>query len=204
MLDSEAMGGAIRPVPSRPFAWGLPALTDLVIEPAPPKDSGGDLRATTGWASLGRFTWRCALGRGGISADKVEGDGCTPAGRFPIRRLFYRPDRVRGIACRFPLQPISPSDGWCDDPADAAYNRLVTRPYPARHETLWREDQLYDLILVIGHNDAPVVPGKGSAVFLHLASPDYRPTEGCVAFKRSDFVVLLGALDDTTEIVIPA
>jgi L,D-peptidoglycan transpeptidase YkuD (ErfK/YbiS/YcfS/YnhG family) len=174
-------------------------LTDLVIAPA----SRGDHPATTGWARLGDLQWRCALGRSGISVDKVEGDGTTPSGRFPIRRLLYRPDRVREIACVFPVQPLSPSDGWCDAPDDSAYNRLVTRPYPARHEALWREDALYDLVLVIGHNDEPVVPGKGSAVFLHLASPDYRATDGCIAFARADFIRLLGALDRSTHIVIP-
>jgi L,D-peptidoglycan transpeptidase YkuD (ErfK/YbiS/YcfS/YnhG family) len=170
-------------------------LTDLVIEPDP--------RGTKGWARLGELQFRCAFGSAGISADKTEGDGTTPAGRFPIRRLFYRPDRVREIACAFPIQPMSPADGWCDEPGDPAYNRLVTRPYPARHETLWREDALYDLLLVIGHNDDPVVPGKGSAVFLHLAHPDYRPTEGCVVFARVDFIRLLGVLDRSTHIVIP-
>jgi len=181
-------------------------LTDLVIEPAgagEAKASGAKDWATKGWAHLGGQHWRCALGRGGITTDKVEGDGCTPAGRFPVRRLFYRPDRVRDIACAFPTQAIVPSDGWCDDPADPAYNRLITRPYPARHELLWCEDALYDLVLVIGHNDDPVVPGKGSAVFLHLARPDYSPTAGCIAFARADFVTLLGAIDPTTAVVIP-
>ncbi|MDQ7249104.1 L,D-transpeptidase family protein [Dongia sedimenti] len=172
-------------------------MTDLVIEPA----SHG---ATQGWARLGDLQWRCALGRSGISADKVEGDGATPSGRFPIRRLFYRPDRVREIACVFPVQPMSPGDGWCDAPGDPAYNRLIIRPYPAQHETLWREDALYDLVLVIGHNDDPVVPGKGSAVFLHLAHPDYQPTEGCVAFARADFIRLLAAIDRDTHVVISA
>jgi L,D-peptidoglycan transpeptidase YkuD (ErfK/YbiS/YcfS/YnhG family) len=173
-------------------------LTDLVIVPTsrslPP--------ATTGFARLGDLQWRCALGRSGIAADKVEGDGTTPMGRFPIRRLFYRPDRVRDIACAFPIQPMSPADGWCDAPGDPAYNRQVTRPYPASHETMWREDGLYDLVLVIGHNDDPVVSGKGSAVFLHLARPDFGPTEGCVAFARADFIRLLGAIDQSTHIVI--
>ena len=176
-------------------------MTDLLIEAAAPK-------ATTGWARFGGHTLHCALGRGGIARDKIEGDGCTPTGRFPIRCLIYRPDRVRELAGRLPLhpdlplRPMSPGDGWCDDPADAAYNRLVTLPYGARHETLWREDHLYDLLLVIGHNDDPVVPGKGSAVFLHLAHSDYRPTEGCVAFARADFVTLLGALEPTSGIAI--
>jgi L,D-peptidoglycan transpeptidase YkuD (ErfK/YbiS/YcfS/YnhG family) len=158
--------------------------------------------ATRGTALLGALSVPCALGRGGITSDKTEGDGCTPAGRFPIRRLFYRPDRVRDLTCRLPMQPMSPSDGWCDDPKDSAYNRLVTRPYPASHETMWLESALYDLVLVIGHNDDPVVPGKGSAVFLHLAQPDYAPTEGCVAFGRADFVALLQAMEPTTHIVI--
>jgi L,D-peptidoglycan transpeptidase YkuD (ErfK/YbiS/YcfS/YnhG family) len=173
-------------------------LTDLVIAP----DTRGLPPVTTGSARLGERQWRCALGRSGIAGDKNEGDGATPAGRFAIRRLFYRPDRVREIACAFPTLPISPADGWCDAPADPAYNRLVTRPYPASHETMWREDALYDLVLVIGHNDDPVVPGKGSAVFLHLARPDYAPTEGCVAFARADFIQLLGSLDRDSHVVI--
>ena len=158
--------------------------------------------ATRGTARLGALSFPCALGRSGIAADKIEGDGTTPAGRFPIRRLLYRPDRIRDLACRLPIQPMSPGDGWCDDPMDSAYNRLVTRPYPGRHEQMWRDDALYDLVLVIGHNDDPVVPGKGSAVFLHLAQPGYAPTDGCVAFARADFVALLQAMEPTTSIVI--
>jgi L,D-peptidoglycan transpeptidase YkuD (ErfK/YbiS/YcfS/YnhG family) len=158
--------------------------------------------ATLGTGTLGELSFRCALGRGGITADKNEGDGCTPAGRFPIRRLFYRPDRVRDLACALPMQPLSPNDGWCDDPKDSAYNRLVIRPYAASHEAMWLESAVYDLVLAIGHNDDPVVPGKGSAVFLHLAQPDYSPTDGCVAFARGDFLALLQALEPTTCIVI--
>jgi len=172
-------------------------LADLTIEA-----TGAPGQVSAGIARLGPLTMTCALGRSGISAAKVEGDGCTPAGRFPVRRLFYRPDRIRDVAAHVPVQPIGPSDGWCDDPGDTAYNRLVTRPYPASHEALWREDALYDLVLVIGHNDAPVIPGKGSAVFLHVAQPDYAPTEGCVAFARADLVALLDKIDASTEVVI--
>jgi L,D-peptidoglycan transpeptidase YkuD (ErfK/YbiS/YcfS/YnhG family) len=170
-------------------------LDDLLITP-------GRRQGMPGRAQLGALAFRCALGRGGVSPAKIEGDGTTPVGSFPIRKLFYRPDRVRGLVCRIPVLPMSPSDGWGDDPGDAAYNRQVTRPYPGRHETMWREDAIYDLVLVIGHNDDPVVPGKGSAVFLHLAQPDYAPTDGCVAFARADFVALLGAMEPATNIVI--
>jgi L,D-peptidoglycan transpeptidase YkuD (ErfK/YbiS/YcfS/YnhG family) len=157
---------------------------------------------TRGWVSLGGLRFRCAVGRGGVVETKVEGDGGTPVGRFPIRRLLYRPDRLRALTLRIPMQPLSPSDGWCDDPADANYNRPVTLPYPARHERLWREDAIYDLVLVIGHNDAPVVPGSGSAVFMHLAQPDFRPTDGCVALARADLIKLLETAEPTTCICI--
>ena len=107
---------------------------------------------------------------------------------------------------RLPVAPLTPSDGWCDDPGDPQYNRLVQLPYAGRHEDLWRADALYDIVVVIGHNDAPVVVGMGSAVFMHLARADYRPTEGCVALARQDLLeVLAGAGSDTiVEILAPA
>ncbi|MFZ4410162.1 MAG: L,D-transpeptidase family protein [Paracraurococcus sp.] len=142
---------------------------------------------------LGPLAWRCALGRGGIRTDKQEGDGATPVGVLPLRRVFYRADRVAPPACRLPVEPLAPADGWCDDPADAAYNKRVTLPHPARHETLWREDGLYDLVGVLGWNDAPVVRGRGSAIFLHLARPDLAPTEGCVALAGRDLRAALAA-----------
>ncbi len=175
-------------------------LSELIITPAPRHGAP----STQGTARLGDFSVRCALGRSGVSTNKVEGDGTTPVGRFSIRRLFYRPDRIRDLVCSIPKQSLSPADGWCDDPKDRAYNRLVMRPYPASNEEMWLESPLYDLVLVIGHNDRPVVPGKGSAVFLHVAQPDYGPTAGCVAFARMDFLTLLKEMEPTTTIVITA
>src|SRR5580698_7995560 len=121
----------------------------------------------------GRWT-RCALGpRGVIAADaKREGDGATPAGAWPIRRVLYRPDRRPSPTTALPVQALQPDDGWCDAPDDPAYNRQVKLPYPASAEHLWREDGIYDLIVVLGHNDDPVLPYMGSAIFLHLAKPD--------------------------------
>ena len=118
---------------------------------------------------------RCALGRGGVAAlaAKREGDGATPAGLWPMRRLFYRPDRIAAPATRLPSTALQESDGWCDAPADQAYNRAVKLPYAASAEHLWRDDEVYDLIVVLGYNDAPVIPGRGSAIFLHVARPDY-------------------------------
>lgn len=144
-----------------------------------------------GRLAWGRRTVDCALGRGGITGDKREGDGATPTGRFQLRRLFYRADRRGRPDTALPLTPITPGLGWCDDVSSPAYNRLVRLPCPWRHEVLMRQDGLYDLMVVLGHNDAPPVPGLGSAIFLHLAAPGLAPTEGCVALAETDLLDLL-------------
>jgi L,D-peptidoglycan transpeptidase YkuD (ErfK/YbiS/YcfS/YnhG family) len=146
---------------------------------------------TRGLARLGDRTLPCALGRAGLIADKREGDGATPVGRFQFRRLLYRADRVPHIETRLPARHIAPEDGWCDDPSSPDYNRPIRLPHPARHEELWRSDHLYDLVVVIGHNDDPVVKSAGSAVFVHLAREDWSPTAGCVAFRREDLLTIL-------------
>ena len=151
---------------------------------------------------------RCALGPGGVvAADaKREGDGATPAGRWPMRRAFYRPDRGEAPKTPLPLQALAPEDGWCDAPADPRYNQPVKLPYPASAETMWREDGLYDLVVVLGYNDDPPVAGRGSAIFLHCARPDFTVTQGCVALARSDLeaVVALARPGDLLEVSLPA
>ncbi len=154
----------------------------------------------------GGARWPCALGRAGViaGAAKREGDGATPSGCWPLRRVLYRPDRLAGApstgATGLPTRAITPDLGWCDDPGHADYNRLIDLPHPAGHETLWREDGLYDVVAVLGHNDDPPVPGHGSAIFLHCAEPDpagrhgLRPTAGCVALPRARLLALLAAL----------
>lgn len=146
-----------------------------------------------GLLDLGGRKVRCALGRSGVKAAAVkrEGDGASPAGAWPIRRVLYRPDRGPPPATAFELQPISRHDGWCDDPKDPAYNQPVLLPYPASAEHLWLESGVYDIVVVLGHNDDPVVPDMGSAIFLHLSRPDYSPTEGCVAVPRAELEELL-------------
>jgi len=146
----------------------------------------------------GRVVWpgheaRAALGRGGTMAAalKTEGDGSSPLGVWPIRRVLWRPDKGGPPATALPTAPIAPDDGWCDAPFDPRYNQPVTLPYPASAERMWRDDAVYDLVVVLGHNDDPVLPGAGSAIFLHLAREDFRPTEGCVALARADLEALL-------------
>jgi len=160
--------------------------------------------------AAGELQWanrlfRCALGHGGVRIDKQEGDGATPAGRYPLRRILYRPDRLSAPATLLPVAALKPDDGWCDDPADPQYNRPVRLPYTGGHEELWRADALYDVVVVIGHSDAPVVAGMGSAIFMHLASAGYQPTQGCVALARQDLLdVLAGAGPDTFLEIAPA
>lgn len=146
----------------------------------------------------------CVIGRGGIRARKREGDGVTPAGVFCLRRLLYRADRLEIPQTGLAVAALSPGDGWCDDAGHADYNRQVTLPHPASCEELWRDDGIYDLVVVLGHNDAPVVAGAGSAIFLHLARPDFSPTAGCVALARSDLLEILEACDPATRIRIEA
>jgi L,D-peptidoglycan transpeptidase YkuD (ErfK/YbiS/YcfS/YnhG family) len=107
--------------------------------------------------------------------------------------VLYRADRGPPPRCAVPVEPLAPSDGWCDDPADKAYNGPVSLPYAGRHEELWRADPLYDIVGVLGWNDAPVVRGRGSAIFLHLARTDYAPTEGCIALSLPDLRAALAA-----------
>ncbi|PWR20518.1 L,D-transpeptidase family protein [Zavarzinia compransoris] len=142
----------------------------------------------------GGRTYAASLGRAGILRDKHEGDGATPAGRWPLRRVLYRADRLPAPPGPLPVQAIRPEDGWCDAPDHPAYNRLVAKPFAASHEDLWREDHLYDLVVVVGHNDDPPVPGRGSAIFMHLKRDDGGLTAGCVGLRQDDLVELLGRL----------
>ncbi len=145
----------------------------------------------------------CAIGRGGVAAaaDKREGDGATPLGRWPILAALLRSDRVGHPGGALPWRWLRPDDGWSDDPADPAYNRPVRHPHAFSAERMWREDGLYDVVLVLGHNLAPPVPGLGSAIFLHCWN-EARPTEGCVAIPRADLLALLPLLapGDAVEI----
>lgn len=140
----------------------------------------------------------CVLGRTGRRARKREGDGATPLGSFHLLHVLYRPDRVRRPRTALPVQPIGPHDGWCDASGDRNYNRAVQLPYPASAEKLWREDRLYDIVVVIGHNTRPRIRGHGSAIFLHVARPDLAPTEGCIALRREHLLLLLGLVRRST------
>lgn len=145
------------------------------------------------WLVYGAVQVRCALGRSGVIAavDKREGDGASPIGVWPIRRVVWRADRQPRPVTAFPISAIQPDDGWSDTANDPNYNQPVKHPYPVSAEKMWRDDELYDIVVILGHNDDPIVAGMGSAIFLHVAQPDYKPTEGCVALAKADLIDLL-------------
>jgi L,D-peptidoglycan transpeptidase YkuD (ErfK/YbiS/YcfS/YnhG family) len=160
------------------------------------------MTVSDGFLSWPRGRVRAALGKSGLSAAKREGDGATPIGNFPLRCLWYRPDRLSRPTTALPIFEITGDSGWSDDPADPRYNQAVTLPHAAGHERLWRDDGLYDLIVPLGYNDDPPVAGLGSAIFLHCARPDFGPTEGCVAIERQALLTLLADFGPTTRIRI--
>lgn len=140
----------------------------------------------------------CAIGRSGTVAagDKREGDGATPIGTWPFRGILLRRDRIGTLPAgiSLPWRWIREDDGWSDDPRDPVYNRPVRHPHAYSAERLWREDELYDIVVVLGHNDAPPLPAAGSAIFLHCRKPD-RPTEGCVAVEAGMLAGLLARIE---------
>ncbi len=155
-----------------------------------------------GWLIAGQMALPVALGRGGIKANKREGDGATPRGAFRPKRLWWRGDRHARPMTHLPLKAIRPHDGWCEDPASRHYNRPVKLPPGSRADRLARLDGLYDFIVEIDHNTRPRVAGRGSAVFVHVARPGFAPTAGCIALKATALRRLLARLGPRTKIVI--
>jgi L,D-peptidoglycan transpeptidase YkuD (ErfK/YbiS/YcfS/YnhG family) len=179
---------------STPTRFRTPTAVVAGLSPAAPR----------GIVKLGGVAFPCALGRSGRRALKREGDGATPVGCWRVERVLYRADRVRRPATRLSARRLAPADGWCDAPADRNYNRPVKHPYPASAERLWRDDGLYDVIVVLSHNARPRVRGGGSAVFMHVARPAYAPTEGCIALRLDHLLRLLKRLAPGGRICVRA
>lgn len=158
--------------------------------------------AKIGVLELGWMRTRCALGRTGRRYSKREGDGASPCGTWPLREAYYRPDRLFRPRTGLSLLAINKQDGWCDAVKDRNYNRPITHPYSASAEHLWREDGLYDIVVVLGYNDRPRIHGRGSAIFLHCARDGYPPTQGCIALARRDLVRLMARLSPRTRLQI--
>lgn len=146
--------------------------------------------------------FKCSIGLNGISTNKKEGDKKTPAGLFPIRMAMFRSDKINNIITPIDIIEILPDDGWCDEPTDKNYNRLIKLPYSNSCEKLWRHDSLYNILIVVGFNDNPAIPYKGSAIFLHCTNKYYKPTDGCIALIESDITEILALINHKTKISI--
>lgn len=157
--------------------------------------------ATSGLLECGPYRMRCALGRGGVTVRKREGDGGTPRAAMHLLKVYYNPARGPRPVTSLPVRAIRPCDGWCDDPKDRNYNRAIQHPYAASAEHLEREDALYDLIIVLDFNIMPRRRGGGSAIFMHVAQPGYLPTEGCIALKLADLRLLLRIAGPRTRVI---
>jgi L,D-peptidoglycan transpeptidase YkuD (ErfK/YbiS/YcfS/YnhG family) len=162
--------------------------------------AAGDRRR--GWLLAGPVALPVALGRGGIKANKREGDAATPCGRFRLRRLWWRADRVARPRTLLPVRRIKADDAWCEDPADRRYNRPIRLMPGAAGDRLWRNDRLYDLVIELDHNTRPRVAGRGSAVFVHVARPGLQPTAGCIALAAATVRQLVARVGQRTEIDI--
>jgi L,D-peptidoglycan transpeptidase YkuD (ErfK/YbiS/YcfS/YnhG family) len=155
-----------------------------------------------GWLIAAGRALPVALGRGGVAANKREGDGATPRGSFRLKRLWWRADRHPRPATALPARRIGPTDGWCEDPGDRHYNQAVKVPAQSNADRLARADGLYDFIVEIDHNTRPRISGRGSAVFIHVARPGFAPTAGCVALNAAALRGLLARLGPRTRIVV--
>lgn len=155
-----------------------------------------------GHLAAGNLVIPCALGRGGISANKREGDGATPLGQMHILSGYFRRGLFSPRHARLSMTPIGPKLGWCEVPDDRNYNRPVRLPYAASHEYMQRDDRLYDACLVLDWNISPRKRGRGSAIFFHLARPGFTPTQGCVAITARDMARLLPHLSRRTVLKV--
>jgi L,D-peptidoglycan transpeptidase YkuD (ErfK/YbiS/YcfS/YnhG family) len=169
--------------------------TTITVARAPSDRSRGILR-------YGAKAHPVALGRGGISANKFEGDGATPKGRFHPLRLWWRADRMPRPKTALPVRRITQTDAWCEDPAGRRYNRPVILADGAKDDRLWRDDHLYDVIVEIDHNTKPRIASRGSAVFIHLARAGLSPTAGCIAMPLNDLRRLVARLKKNSVIRI--
>ncbi len=175
------------------------AITALFVRKALLPDTGQCWR---GRLHIGGRHIPCILGRSGTRIRKREGDGTTPIGAWAILGGFFRADRVKRALSSLPMSQISQDDGWCDEPDHRQYNRQVRLPFAGSHERLWRDDQLYDTLLVLDYNLSLRSRGKGSAIFFHIASADQKPTEGCVAISAADMRKILPLLRQGTRLIV--
>jgi len=146
--------------------------------------------------------FKCSIGKNGITKNKIEGDLKTPKGIYRIIQCFYRSDRVKIIKSKLKFIPITKNMGWCDDPSSKNYNQLIKLPNKFSHEKFFIKENIYDVILVLNYNMNPTIKNKGSAIFIHIANKNYKPTKGCIALKKKDLIKILKRINTKTQIQI--
>ena len=148
------------------------------------------------------YKLKCSIGKSGLTTNKKEGDLATPKGCFRLGLLYYRKDRIKSLNCKLKKRIIKKNMGWCDDIKSKKYNKEITFPFKYRAEKIFRGDNIYDAFINIKYNYSPTVKGKGSAIFLHLCNKKYKPTKGCIAIKKKDFLKLVKKINKNTKIKI--
>jgi len=149
-----------------------------------------------------QYKIKCSIGKRGIKNKKKEGDKITPKGKFKIKIIFYRKDRIPNFNSKIPKMPINKNMGWCDDPKSKYYNKLIKFPFKYKAEKLYRTDNIYDIILVLNFNTNPIRRGKGSAIFIHIAKKNYSKTLGCVSVSKKNLKKIIKKIDKYTTVNI--
>ena len=148
------------------------------------------------------FKFRCSLGKAGIKKKEKEGDNITPRGIFKIICIYYRSDRIKEIITPLKKIKIEKTMGWCDDPKSSFYNKEIKIPNKFNYEQFYRKDNLYDIIVPLNYNTNPILKNKGSAIFIHIANNNYKPTAGCIGIKKSNLIKLLSIIKKNTKVKI--
>jgi L,D-peptidoglycan transpeptidase YkuD (ErfK/YbiS/YcfS/YnhG family) len=156
----------------------------------------------SGYLKYKNLKFRCALGKEGVKKKTMEGDNITPKGIFKIIKIYYRPDKIKKIKTLIKKIKIKKNMGWCDDPNSRFYNKMINLPTKYSHEKLYRNDHLYDLIVVLSYNTNPIIKNKGSAIFMHIANNSYKKTKGCIALKKEHLIKIISKVKKNTKIKI--
>jgi len=156
----------------------------------------------SGFLTFYKNKFKCSFGKNGFTKNKREGDLKTPLGHFKIIKCYYRPDRVKKPITKIKCIQITKNMGWCDDPLSPKYNKLIRLPYNYHYEKLFKKDHTYDLILVLNYNLNPVKKLHGSAIFIHIAKRNFKPTLGCIALQKEDLIIILKKLHSNTVVKI--
>ena len=156
----------------------------------------------SGHLTYKNLKFKCTLGKAGINVKKKEGDNITPLGTYKISKVYYRKDRIKKISSKLKLIKIKKNMGWCDDPNNKNYNQLIKIPSKYSYERLFRNENIYDLIIVLNYNMNPVIKNKGSAIFIHIAKKRFQPTEGCIAISKKNLLYLIRNISKNTKIKI--